>query len=98
MTKKIIKLINNERLNAKITSVKATGCPGAAVDTCTSIDYSNSYCTSYAYDLCNKDYTACREGAQDICGNIDNDGPCEGVGVNDYCDYNDYAYNPEVAG
>lgn len=83
MSKKLIKLINDERLNAKITSAKAD-CSGGAVDICTVSNYDNADCSTYAYDKCGKDYSACYDGADDVCTNVDADTPCSGAGVEDY--------------
>ena len=66
--KKIIKLINNERIHNRVRSLKADAeCSTGAVDICYNVD--NIGCTIYAYDKCSTtDLTACTEGAQDICG------------------------------
>jgi len=56
-TKKVIKLINNERINRMITTAK--GCALNTADTC----------KIYAYDMCPKDYSPCAGMAQDQCGN-----------------------------
>ena len=67
--RKIIKLINNERMNATILSKKAANdyafCESDSVDVCTAIDY--VACTAYATDECNKDYAGCTTEAWDIC-------------------------------
>ena len=63
MSKKMIRLINNERINTKIASQKA--CSTGADDHCVYED--NAHCTTYAYDYCHKDYAACRNGADDVC-------------------------------
>lgn len=64
MKKRVIKLINNERKNSKLTSGKA--CDSTSVDVCSMIDASE--CVLYAYDSCTKDYSPCGKGAHDICG------------------------------
>ena len=79
MSKKFIKLINNERVNANITSQKA--CSGGATDICTYDD--NAHCTNYALDVCDKDYAACRNGADDVCGAYYDYSVCVGPGVED---------------
>lgn len=81
MAKRIIKMINNERLNSKIVSSKA--CSPGAEDHC-NIGYDFAECTTYAYDECGKDYSACYNGADDICNNVDNNAPCHGAGEHDY--------------
>lgn len=81
MTKRIIKMINNERLNSKIVSSKA--CSDGAKDIC-NVGYDFADCTAYAYDKCGKDYSACYNGADDICNNVDNNAPCYGAGEQDY--------------
>ncbi len=82
--KKMVKLINDERLNPKIASKKATEpdtCDSTSVDVCNVADYSD--CTVYAYDWCNTDYRSCTEGADDYCfGNYDTD-LCSGPGESD---------------
>ena len=93
MITKVIKLINNERINAKVHSAK--GCISGANDVCTTTNYDNAYCMTYAVDHCGKDYTACREGAHDICTYIDEDRPCSGAGTFDECSV-DYIYNEKV--
>lgn len=88
MTKKLIKLINNERLDAKIMSQKA--CAAANNDICT-VETADKYtCTTYAYDYCGKDYSACSEGADDVCYTYDSGISCSGPGAEDNCNY-DYA-------
>lgn len=64
MVKKIIKLINNERLKIKINSSKA--CDANSSDTCAPY-YDNASCYVFAEDSCTKDYAGCSEGANDIC-------------------------------
>lgn len=82
MNKKIIKLINNERINTKISSMKAAYCDNGAIDECTFVD--NAQCSNFAYDDCGKDYSACYDGADDVCTNVDSDAPCHGAGAEDY--------------
>lgn len=81
MTKRLIKLINNERLATKISAAKA--CDSTSIDTCSVTGYDNADCTIYSLDKCGKDYAACYEGADDICKNIDNNAPCHGAGQDD---------------
>ena len=80
MNKKVIKLINNERLNTRISSTKALGCYNGAEDTCKWVD--DARCSNFAMDDCGKDYAACRNGADDICYNVD-ETICVGPGVDD---------------
>ena len=55
MKRRFIKLINNERNNAKISSIKATEnpCSGDATseDVCTYVD--RAHCFTHAFDQCN---------------------------------------------
>lgn len=81
MSKKVIKLINNERLNTKVVAAKS--CDSTSVDICSGNTYDKAQCSVYAYDDCGKDYAACYEGANDICANIDNNAPCHGAGAHD---------------
>lgn len=80
MNKKVIKLINNERLNTRISSMKGQGCYNGAEDICSWVD--DARCSNFAYDKCGKDYAACREGADDICYNVD-ETVCAGAGADD---------------
>ena len=80
MKKKLVKLINNERVNSKLVSEKA--CSTDASDYCVYIDMAD--CTTDALDHCYKDYAACHEGADDVCTyNYDYSDNCIGVGVED---------------
>ena len=90
MTKKIIKLINNERTNAHIMSRTASTCTGGAYDYCSTTAEDLAECTTYAYDKCGKDYSACSQGADDVCMVIDNDGGCQFAWQRDYCMTYDY--------
>ena len=89
MPKKLIKLINNERLSLSIKSKKAATpendiaqCKEDSVDICAYID--NAACSTYANDRCNKDYAGCMEGAWDVCTAVDKDiDLCFGAGVSD---------------
>ena len=76
--KKMIKLINSERTNAKVDSAKA--CVSTSYDVCTIIDVTS--CTQYSYDRCGKDYKSCYNESYDYCVNIDNDA-CSGT-IEDY--------------
>lgn len=80
MSKKVLKLVNNERIFAEVTSAKA--CTVGAADTCYTADHAG--CTTYALDTCKKDYAACYDGAHDVCEYIDNNAPCNGAGQMDY--------------
>ena len=88
MSKKLIKLINNERTNLSIKSQKAVepddnaDCKADSADYCVYID--NAACSTYATDKCNKDYAGCMEGAWDICTAVYRDTDlCIGAGVSD---------------
>ncbi len=52
--KKIIKLINNERINSAVLSNKANNCVGGGVDYCAKEDRAS--CSAYADDTCTYDY------------------------------------------
>ncbi len=83
--KKVIKLINNERMNNKVTSVKADVtdiCAGTAIDICTLSD--NATCTVGATDLCVKDYAGCSRQAVDYCAPEYDVQACMGYGTTDY--------------
>lgn len=82
MKKKIIKLINNERSNKKITSVK--GCDATSNDYCYELDL--GVCTVYAYDDCSKDYDGCSNGGHDLCV-LDFASDCTGAGIIDKCEH-----------
>ncbi len=73
--KKIIKLINNERLDAKIESSKA--CVSTSHDVCNSSAYDKAECSTYSYDQCGKDYAACYNYGYDLCTVTDTDA-CSG--------------------
>ena len=82
MKKKLISLINNERTNIAIHSAKASGnCTVGAEDTCYT-DENHAQCTTYAYDVCGKDYAACYDGADDVCYYTDTT-VCFGPGAED---------------
>ena len=68
--KKTIKLVNNERINAKIASIKA--CDATSYDVCTVLNEDNAECKQYSYDRCGKDYALCYSNGYDLCYNIDN--------------------------
>ena len=62
--KKILKLVNNERVNSKLVSQKA--CDATSKDVCPYVD--NAECTTYSYDKCTKeDYAACYNYSDDTC-------------------------------
>ena len=88
MSKKLIKLINDERTNLSIKSQKAVElddnahCKEDSFDFCAYID--NAACSTYATDKCNKDYAGCIEGAWDVCTAVAKDVDlCIGAGVED---------------
>ena len=76
--KKVIKLINDERVVLKRASAKA--CDATSTDICHEID--NAYCIVNSYDVCTKDFAACSYDSEDYCTYIDTD-PCS-VGSKDY--------------
>ena len=81
MKKKIIKLINNERINKRLLSAKSCEGDSTATDFCEFAD--NAQCTVYAYDNCGKDYAACYNGANDNCSQVD-ETVCKGSSGMDY--------------
>ena len=82
MKKKLISLINNERTNIAIHSAKASdSCTDGATDIYYS-DENHAHCTTYAYDVCGKDYAACYAGADDVCSYTDTT-VCSGAGAED---------------
>ena len=71
--KRVIKLINSERLNAKIVSAKA--CETGSYDSCTYND--DADCKTFSYDRCGKDHALCYNYGYDYCSYID-DTACSG--------------------
>ena len=68
--KKVVRLINNERSNRKVVSVKAVGCTGVSTDICTALfDY--AICIENSYDVCGKDYAGCFNNSYDYCVGYD---------------------------
>ena len=61
--KKIIKLINNEKIARKISSTKA--CDRHSDDICYEKDYAS--CTVYSIDICTLDYKGCTNNSTDYC-------------------------------
>lgn len=61
--KRIIKMINNERLNVKRHPQKA--CDSGSYDFCTNID--NASCVINSYDYCQKDLAPCVSNSYDKC-------------------------------
>lgn len=82
--KRIIKLINNERVNAKIISAK--GCTENATDICVVSSYDKAHCSDNAYDYCYKDQAACTDNAYDYCRGTDRYG-CYGSNASTAYDY-----------
>lgn len=83
--KRIIKLINNERVAAKLLSKKA--CDAGYTDVCYVTGYDFAHCYENATDICNKDYKACfGNGAVDDCKFyfFDRESPCNGENALDY--------------
>ena len=62
-TKKLIKLINSERINSNIVSNKA--CEDYSTNICTAKDYAT--CVVNSYDVCSKDHAACFNNSYDYC-------------------------------
>lgn len=79
----ILKLINNERTNVRISSKKGYSiCPSNAYDYCPSVSTDMAMCGTFAFDRCTKkDYAGCQEGADDTC-TIDTTA-CVGAGQED---------------
>jgi len=91
-TRKIIKLINDERMNRKLSARKA--CDATSTDICAEFD--NAACTIGSYDMCikdfkgctnnsndyscSRDYAACTNGAYDYCSTISDVYACVGPG------------------
>lgn len=76
---KVIKLINNERVNANLVSSKA--CDTTSEDTCYQLD--NAMCTINSYDVCTKDLAACYNKGYDYCTpTVDDTDAC--IGSYDY--------------
>lgn len=65
--RKFIKLVNNERMNRRITSEKANTCIGTNQDVCASQSYDYAHCEVGSYDLCVKDFAACVNNSIDYC-------------------------------
>lgn len=65
-TRKMLKLVNNERINRKIESGKA--CDSTSIDICALENYDLAECTLGAYDLCVKDFVGCKGDKMDYCG------------------------------
>ena len=93
MSKKVIKLINNERENSKLALEKA--CDTTSIDSCLYEDHDECVkhsedtcrkdyagCRTYAIDVCITDYASCAEGATDHCASFDTD-LCIGPGTED---------------
>ena len=79
--KKLIKLINSERIHRNIVSEKATDCSGYSTDICNVRDFAT--CTVNSYDVCGKDYAGCYNNSYDYCSYKDTDA----------CGSNGYDYN-----
>ena len=82
MSKKVIKLINNECVNSKLASEKA--CDATSIDSCLYMDYGE--CIIHSEDTCRKDYDGCKEYAMDVCST--DYASCED-GATDYCSATD---------
>lgn len=68
--KKLIKLINSERVDRGVVSRKADECIGLSSDFCRLEDHAT--CTVNSYDVCGKDYAGCYNYSYDYCENVDN--------------------------
>ena len=75
MKKKMIKMINNERVNAKLTSQKA--CDADSYDVCTYQD--EAACAVNSYDKCGKDFALCYSNSYDLCNGTDLDACINGT-------------------
>ena len=72
-SKKIVKLINDERLNSKAISGK--GCDESSTDHCYSFD--DGDCTNHSIDICAiKDWESCDFYSQDVCLKASDINPC----------------------
>ena len=82
--RKIIKLINNERMNQKISSSKAVDfpCDSSSNDYCSEVD--NAICTVGSYDLCVKDYAGCTNHTTDYCASVYDYSACYTPGATDH--------------
>lgn len=93
-TRKIIKLINDERMNRKLSARKA--CDATSTDICAEFDSAactiGSYdmcikdfkgCTNNSNDYCSRDYASCANEAEDICSSVIDYTACIGSGVSD---------------
>lgn len=84
MKKHILKLVNNERTNVRITSKKGySNCTAGAYDWCPSASTDRAFCSGpQAYDYCSvKDLYPCLAGYDDTCS-IDRS-MCVGLGQAD---------------
>ena len=77
----MLRLINDERTLRSVK--KASACdPNAHDGGCEVLDA--AVCQGYAYDeYCYKDYEACRKGAHDVCGGVEDVSGCSGAGEYD---------------
>lgn len=73
-TRKIIKLVNNERINRRIESEKA--CDASSQDVCAEVNNDFAECTLGSIDLCVKDYAGCSNGHIDYCPSVKDYTPC----------------------
>ena len=69
MKKRVIKLINNERLSTNIASVPT--CDDTSINNCERLDL--ALCTVNSYDACGKDFYSCSADKTDYCYYIDNE-------------------------
>ena len=74
-SKKIVKLINDERLNPKAISGK--GCDESSTDHCYS--FVEGHCAVQSIDICAiKDWESCTNNSQDVCLLTSDIKPCSG--------------------
>ena len=73
--KKIIKLINDERL--KTTAMSGKSCDSGSTDHCYSQDQSE--CVIHSIDICVvKDSAGCYIGSEDVCAQVEDTYACHG--------------------
>ena len=76
--KKIIKLINSERVGYRLSGGKA--CEDTSFNQCTELDFAT--CAVNSYDLCTKDHAACYNNGYDYCETLRDTDAC--IGSYDY--------------
>ena len=95
-TRKIIKLINNERVNRKVSVRKA--CDATSIDICEEFDFQSctvsstdicikdlqGACANSSYDSCTRDYVGCDNASNDYCAALSDVSGCIGANMTDY--------------